>query len=93
MNRFDLLSDTLEDGQTDLWDLLEEKDLDVDRWEIAIPPDEYFARFKDTLAAINLVNWIPKRMMETTYHRGPGFDKWLLLAEATHQIWIHPPWH
>jgi hypothetical protein len=38
MNGFHLLSDTLEDGQTGLWDLLEEKDLDVDSREIATSP-------------------------------------------------------
>jgi hypothetical protein len=46
-------------------------------------PDEYFTRFrfKDTLAAVKLVNWTPKRTMETTYHRVPGFDKCLLFAD------------
>lgn len=28
--------------------------------------------------------------MKTTYHRGPRFDKWLLLAQSVHQIWVAP---
>jgi len=64
--------------------------MDVDRWEVVISPREYLRRFKDTLATIQLVNRIPLRTLHTTYHRGPAFDKWLLLAEANHQIWINP---
>jgi hypothetical protein len=63
--------------------------MDVDRWEVVISPQEYLRRSKDTLATIQLVNRIPLRTLHTTYHRGPAFDRWLLLAEANHQIWIN----
>jgi hypothetical protein len=51
-------------------------------------PQEYLQRFKDTLATIQLVNRAPLRKLHSTYHRGPSFHKWLLLAEANHQIWM-----
>lgn len=69
---------------------LDKPSMDVDRWEVVISPQEYLRRFKDTLATIQLVNRIPSRRLHTTYHRGPAFDRWLLLAEANHQIWINP---
>jgi hypothetical protein len=69
---------------------LDEPSMDVDRWEVVMSPQEYLRRFKDTLATIQLVNRIPLRPLHTTYHRGPAFDRWLLLAEANHQIWINP---
>jgi hypothetical protein len=28
--------------------------------------------------------------MHTTYHRGSGFDRWLLLAQANHELWNDP---
>lgn len=64
--------------------------VDVDRWEMVISPAEYLLRFKDTLATVQLVNRAPHRKMHTTYHRGPAFDQWLLLAEANHQLWVDP---
>ena len=51
---------------------------------------KYLRRFNDTLAIFQLVNRVPLRTLHTTHHRGPAFDKWLLIAEANHQIWIHP---
>lgn len=47
-------------------------------------------RFKDTLAEVQLVNRAPVRKLHTTYHRGPSFNKWLLLAESVHQLWVPP---
>lgn len=61
---------------------------DVDRWELVISVGEYLLRFKDTLASVHLVNRAPLRKLHTTYHRGPAFNTWLLLAKASHQIWI-----
>jgi hypothetical protein len=58
--------------------------VDVDIWELVIPPEEYLSRFKDTLSTIQLIKRVPLRRMHTTYHRGPAFDTWLLLAEANH---------
>jgi hypothetical protein len=74
-------------------DSLEELDprpVDVDRWELVITPDEYLQRFKDTLSTVQLINRLPLRRLHTTYHGGPAFDKWMLLAQANHQLWIHP---
>ena len=62
--------------------------MDVDRWELVISPEEYLNRFKDSLADIQLINRAPLRKLHTTYHRGPAFDKYLLIAEATHQLWV-----
>jgi hypothetical protein len=73
-----------------LMDDLDAPSMDVDRWEVVISPQRYHRRFKDTLATIQLVNRIPLRTLHTTYHRGPAFDRWLLLAEANYQIWINP---
>ena len=64
--------------------------MDVDRWEMVISPEEYLHRFKDTLATVQLICRAPHRKMHTTYHRGPAFDKWLLLGESNHQLWIDP---
>lgn len=64
--------------------------VDVDRWELVLTPEEYLERFKDTLAAVQLINRAPIRRLHRTYHRGPGFDGWLLLAKANHEIWVDP---
>jgi len=64
--------------------------VDVDRWELVISPAEYLLRFKDTLATVQLISRAPLRRLHTTYHRGPGFDRWLLLAQANHQLWVDP---
>jgi hypothetical protein len=64
--------------------------VDVDRWELVITPDEYLERFNDSLATVHLVNRAPKRKLKTTFHRGPDFSHWLLLAEANHLLWIDP---
>jgi hypothetical protein len=63
----------LREEEKELWDLSDDNDLDVDRWEMVLTPDDYLARFKDPLAEVALVNWVPYRKMETTYHRGPNF--------------------
>jgi len=64
--------------------------MDVDRWELVLSPAEYLGRFKDTLATVQLMSRMSKRRMHTTYHRGPKFNSWLLLAEANHQLWVDP---
>lgn len=64
--------------------------VDVDRWELVISPEEYQRRFKDTLATVQLISRAPLRRLHTTYHRGPGFDRWMLLAQANHQLWVDP---
>jgi hypothetical protein len=28
--------------------------------------------------------------LHTTFHRGPRFDRWMLLAQADHQLWVDP---
>jgi hypothetical protein len=28
--------------------------------------------------------------LHTTFHRGPRFDRWKLLAQADHQLWVDP---
>jgi hypothetical protein len=86
MDQFKLLAD-IEDEE-DVLDGLVERPMDVDRWELVISPEEYLNRFKDSLADIQLVNRAPLRKLHTTYHRGPAFDKYLLIAEATHQLWV-----
>ena len=64
--------------------------VDVDCWELVISPAEYLLRFKDTLATVQIISRAPLRRLHTTYHRGPGFDRWLLLAQANHQLWVDP---
>lgn len=82
------LNDLDESQRQQTLDNLEAAIMDVDRWELVISPIEYLARFKDTLSTVQLVNRAPLRRLHTTYHRGPDFSKWLLLADATHQLWI-----
>jgi len=86
MDHFKVLAD-MED-QEDVLDGLVARPMDVDRWELVISPEEYLNRFKDSLADLQLVNRAPLRKLHTTYHRGPAFDKYLLIAEATHQLWV-----
>jgi len=62
--------------------------MDVDRWELVISPEEYLNRFKDVLADVQLINRAPLRGLHTTFHRGPGFDNYLLLAKSTHELWV-----
>lgn len=62
--------------------------MDVDRWEIVISPQEYLQRFHDQLELIRIVDRAPTRRLHTTYHRGPAFDRWLLLGEGIHEIWV-----
>lgn len=90
MTGFTLMSDMEPDEQRLVVRNLDPMPLDVDRWELVISPDEYLARFKDTLATVQLINRAPLRKLHTTYHRGPGFEKWLLLAQANHQLWVSP---
>lgn len=40
------------------------------------------------VATIQLVNRVYSCKSHTTYYRRPGFDRWLLLAEANHRIWV-----
>jgi hypothetical protein len=86
---YQVLADVLQQN-TDVWETLTPSPLDVDRWELVLTPDEYKEKLKDTINTVQLVNRIPVRRPSTTYHRGPRFDKWLLLAEAIHQLWIEP---
>jgi len=90
MAGFHRLSDTMEAGRTEAYELLGVGDLDVDRWELSMIPVNYLKRFSDTLATVQLVNRAPRRQLQVTYHLGPGFNRWLLLAQATHQVWIDP---
>jgi len=85
---FHLLSDMMQAGRTEAYELLGHGELDVDRWELVMSPKLYLERFKDTLTTVQLVNRAPKRPLATTYHRGPGFNRWLLLAQANYQLWV-----
>jgi hypothetical protein len=64
--------------------------MDPDSWEDVLSPQEYRYRFKDSLATIQLVSRILLCTPYITYKRGPAIDHWLVLAEASHQIWINP---
>ncbi|GFZ50325.1 hypothetical protein JCM24511_08082 [Saitozyma sp. JCM 24511] len=86
MDEFKLLTD-MDDGDDILSDL-DPQTIDVDRWELVLSPEEYLNRFKDSLADIQFISRAPVRKLHTTYHRGPAFDRYLLLAEATHQLWV-----
>jgi hypothetical protein len=46
------------------------------------------ANFKDTLATVQLISRAPLSRLHNTFHRLPGFDRWLLLAQANHQLWV-----
>jgi hypothetical protein len=85
---FTILSDP--DAASHSLEELDAQPVDVDRWELVISPDEYLQRFKDTLATVQLINRVPARPLHTTYHRGPSFNRWMLLAQANHQLWINP---
>lgn len=85
---FNILSDLA--AASESLEELNPQSVDVDRWELVITPDEYLRRFKDTLSTVQLINRVPLRSLHTTYHRGPNFNKWMLLAQANHQLWIHP---
>jgi len=86
MDQFKLLANVEDQG--DVLDGLLARPMDVDRWELVISPEEYLDRFKDSLADIQLRNRAPLRKLHTPYKRGPAFDKYLLIAEATHQLWV-----
>ena len=87
MDGFKVLADHLEDGY-DRLERLEKKPMDVDRWELVLSPQEYLKRFESSLADVQLISRAPVRKLHTTYHRGPAFDRYLLLAQATHQLWV-----
>lgn len=76
------------DGVQAYIDALVPAEVDVDRWELSISPQEYLNRFGTTLADVQLCNRAPKRKLIAAKNRGPRFDKWLLLASATHQLWV-----
>jgi hypothetical protein len=86
MDEFWLLTDMRHSD--DILAALERQPMDVDRWELVLSPEEYLNRFKDSLADIQLISRAPLRKLHTTYHRGPAFNRYLLLAEATHQLWV-----
>jgi len=88
MTGFKLLH-AMDDGGTTEMQRLERKPMDVDRWELVISPMEYLERFRHTLATVQLINRAPSRTLHRTYHRGPSFDRWLLLAQANHQLWVN----
>jgi hypothetical protein len=87
-DQFTVLTDLSAESQP--IDSLHPQPVDVDRWELVISPAQYLLRFKDTLATVQLISRAPHRVLHPTYHRGPGFDRWLLLAQANHQLWIDP---
>jgi hypothetical protein len=68
---------------------LQARHTDIDRWEIAISPEEYLRRFPNVLASVQLSSNIPLRK-PTMVPGGPRFKEWMLLASAVHQLWIHP---
>jgi hypothetical protein len=86
MDEFWLLTDM--QRSDDIVAALDPQPMDVNRWELVLSPQEYLNRFKDSLADIQLISRAPLQKLHTTYHRGPAFDKYLLLAEATHQLWV-----
>jgi hypothetical protein len=86
MDQFKLLMDL--DYGDDILAGLDPQPMDVDRWELVLSPEEYLNRFKDSLADIQLISRATLRRLHTTYHRGPALDRYLLLAEATHQLWV-----
>ncbi|RSH93591.1 hypothetical protein EHS25_006236 [Saitozyma podzolica] len=86
MDEFKLLTD-MDDGDDILSDV-DPQPIDVDRWELVLSPEEYLNRFIDSLADTQLISRAPVRKLHTTYHRGPAFDRYLLLAEAIHQLWV-----
>jgi hypothetical protein len=88
MRGWDQLHHLMSAGRREVYDYLVHKSLDVDRWELVMSPEEYLNRFDDTLATVQLINRAPKRQLKRTYHRGPAFNRWLLLAQTTHQLWV-----
>lgn len=90
MDAFHLLGEMEEDDQATAIDRIHAEPIDVDRWEVVLSPELYVTKFRDTLATVRLIDRAPWRKLHTTYHRGPGFDNWLLLAQANHQIWVDP---
>jgi hypothetical protein len=90
MSGFHLLSDMMAEGRTDAWDNLTPQPPDVDRWELVMSPNTYLSRFRTTLSTVQLVNRKPQRQLKQTFHQGPKFSSWLLLAKSVHTIWVHP---
>nr|XP_018998912.1 uncharacterized protein I203_08552 [Kwoniella mangroviensis CBS 8507]OCF62373.1 hypothetical protein I203_08552 [Kwoniella mangroviensis CBS 8507] len=87
MGGFKKLVEHQEEGN-DWLDELERKPTDVDRWELSISPEEYLNRFESSLANVQIVNRAPTRRLETSH--GPDFSQYMYLAQATHQLWVHP---
>jgi hypothetical protein len=80
---FSILSD-LSDASPAI-NSLNSQPVNVDRSELVISSDGYQRRFKDTLATVQLRSRAPLRRTHTTFHRGPNFDRWLLLAPSETQ--------
>ena len=81
-----LVSSLPDDRKAALLDNLFPSSLDVDKWEIAMSPDFYQQAFNNPLALVQLASHVPKRtpcIASTSL-----IDDWMLLANATHQIWV-----
>nr|XP_018263419.1 uncharacterized protein I303_04913 [Kwoniella dejecticola CBS 10117]OBR85577.1 hypothetical protein I303_04913 [Kwoniella dejecticola CBS 10117] len=63
---------------------------DVDKWEISLSPNEYLRRFNDALAMVQLASHTPKMKPGDNASHNYDFSNWLLLANSTHQLWVHP---
>ena len=86
LDQFTILTDLTEHSPA--YSSLAARDIDVDRWEVSISPEEYLRRFQDQLELVQIVGRAPTRRLTTPFHRGPAFDRWLLLGKANHQMWV-----
>ena len=62
---------------------LEPQTTDVDKWEISMSPNHYLSHFDSIMAMVTLASHAPK------FRLGSEFEGFILLAESTHQLWIH----
>jgi len=80
-----LISILQPEGRATLFEHTIGKTTDVDKWEIAMSPAEYQARYNHTIALVQLVSHIPSKKPAIAEHTN---GEWMLLASSVHQIWV-----
>lgn len=60
---------------------------DLDKWEIAMSPDDFQSNFGSVLAVVRLASHVPRKKKPTSA-RDKHMSKYFLLAETPQQIWV-----
>lgn len=60
---------------------------DLDKWEIAMSPDDFMSNFGSVLAVVRLASHVPRKKKAMS-PRDKHLSKYFLLAETPQQIWV-----